>query len=89
LGSSTGHSPVDYSAPKSLVEKLPTKTATLPLVPTRPLQKDINIMRIRILVSPQQRLARVADMKNAHDVVLNNVENAIYAFSATEQELAD
>lgn len=40
-------------------------------------------------MSPQQRLARVADMKNTHDVVLNNVENAIYAFSATEQELAD
>jgi hypothetical protein len=64
LGRSTGHSPVDNSALKSLANKGPTKTATVPLVHTsafpkpfpplvcsntRPLQKDIDIMRIRIL----------------------------------------
>lgn len=65
LGRSTGHSPVDNSALKSLANKDPTKNATVPLVHTsafrkpfppllysntRPLQKDIDIMRIPFLV---------------------------------------
>ena len=65
MGSSTGHSPVDYSALKSLANKFPTKIAAVPLVRTsafrkpfppllysntRPLQKGIDIMRIPFLV---------------------------------------
>jgi len=64
LRSSSGHSPVDNSALKRLAHKVPTKTATVPLIRTstfqkpfsallysntRPLQNDIDIMRIRIL----------------------------------------